>query len=245
LLRDLRANSDRGSAENIRKRWAHDSEKEKTMTAAGRIAGAVSLAVALAFVLGACGGGSGVSATSLGPRLLPASSLPGFNSVATLNWNNPVDLVGRGIALPEPTYPSAAVKEFQGAHLQGAAGEVFRRGNGVRGTDVVTGVAAFDSASDAAKAQSWMHGQDLQQPCFGACFFGPQVVKLAGVPGSTAVVQTVVRARSSDPANYRAEFTIGRYLYWAWFSGDSRVKTMNEFKAGIAGYYQHAKQQKS
>jgi hypothetical protein len=205
----------------------------------------VGLAAALVFLLGACGGGSNVSATSLEPRLLPASSLPGFNSVATLNWSNPVDLVGQGVALPEPTYPSAAVKEFQAAHLQGAAGEVLRRGSGVNQTDIVTGVAKFGSASDAAKAQSWMHLQDLQQPCFGACIYSPRAVKVAGAPGSSAVIQTLVRAQPSDPANYRAEFTIGPYLYWAWFSGDSSAKTKSEFETGIASYYQHAKQQTS
>ena len=215
------------------------------MAAAGRFAGGVGVAAALVLVVGACGGGSKVSAASLEPRLLPASSLPGFTSVATLNWSNPVDLVSQGVALPEPTYPSAAVKEFQTAHLQGAAGEVLRRGTGADETDIVIGVAEFDSASNAAKAQSWMHAQDLQQPCFGACIFSPRAVKLAGAPGSSAVVQTLVRARASDPANYRAEFTIGRYLYWAWFSGDSRAKTRSEFGAGIAGYYRHAKQQKS
>lgn len=215
------------------------------MAAAGRLVGGMGIAVALVFVLGACGGGSKVSATSLEPRLLPTSSAPGFKSVATLDWSNPIDLVGQGVALPQPTNPSAAVKEFQTAHLQGAAGEVLRRGAGVDETNVVIGVAQFDSASDAAKAQSWMHLQDLQQPCFGACIFNPQAVKLAGVPGSAAVIQTVVRARPSDPANYRAEFTIGRYLYWIWFSGDSSAKTKGEFEAGIAGYYQHAKQQKS
>ena len=212
-----------------------------------RRTGGVGLAAALVVVLGGCGGGGGsnVSATSLEPRLLPASSLPGFNSVATLNWSNPIDLVGLGVALPEPTYPSAAVKEFQAAHLQGAAGEVLRRGSGVHQTDIVIGVAKFDSASDAAKAQSWMHVQDLQQPCFGACIYSPHGVKLAGAPGSSAVIQTLVRARPSDQANYRAEFTNGPYLYWAWFSGDSRAKTKNAFGAGIARYYQHAKQQKS
>jgi len=161
------------------------------MTAAGRFAGGAGFAAALVFVLGGCGGGNKVSAISLEPRLLPASSVPGFNAVAT------------------------------------------------------RGVAKFGSASDAAKAQSWMHSQDVQQPCYGVCIFSPRVVKLAGVPGSKMVVQSQVRARPSDPSNYRAEFTTGRYLYWAWFSGDSRAKTTSQFERGIAAYYQHAKQQKS
>jgi hypothetical protein len=234
-------------------------QKEKTMAAAGKFAGGVGLAVALVFVLGACGGGgkvtitvtttspgggSTVSATSLDPRLLPASAVPGFIPVARLNWSNPIDLVAQGIALPQPTYPSAAVKEFQTTHLQGAAGEVLRRGIGKNATDVVIGVAEFDSASDAAKAQSWMHLHDLQQPCYAACDYLPLAVKVGGVPGSSAVVQTLVKARPSDPANYRAEFTIGKYLYWISFSADSRATTKSLFEAGIAGYYQH-EQQKS
>lgn len=213
--------------------------------AAGRLVGGMCFAVALVFALGACGGSSKVSASSLQPRLLPASAAPGFKSVATLDWSNPIDLVGQGVALPQPTSPSAAVKEFQDDHLKGAAGEVLRQGSGVDETDVVIGVAQFGSDSNAAKAQSWMHGQDLQQPCFGACVFNPQTVKLAGVPDSTAVIQTLVNAQPTDPANYRGEFTIGNNLYWIWFSGDSSAKTKSEFMAGIAGYYQHAKQQSS
>jgi hypothetical protein len=224
---------------------ARGEKERKTMAAPGRFVGGVGFAAALVFVLGACGGASNVSATSLEPRLLPASSLPGFNSVGKLDWSNPVDLAGQGVALPESTYPTAAVKEFKSAHLEGAAGEVLRQGFGPDETNIWIGVAEFDSASDAANVRNWMHVQDLQQPCLGACVYRPLPLKLSGVPDSAAVIQTLFAAQPPKPANYRAEFTIGKYLYWAWFSADSRAKTKSEFEAGVGAYYQHATKQKS
>jgi hypothetical protein len=104
------------------------------------------------------------------PRL-PARSLPGFNRVATRDWTDPIDRVGQGVPLREPTYPSAAVKEFQAVHFKAATGEVLRQGSGLQATDVVIGVAEFDSAADAVRAQMWMHIQDVQHPCFGTCIF--------------------------------------------------------------------------
>lgn len=200
---------------------------------------------ALLLLLSACAGGSKAPSVGLFHRLVPAASFPRFKWVATLNWSNPIDLVGQGIPLPEPTYPSAAVKEFQDVHLQAATGDVLRQGDGLQATDVVLGVAEFASASDAKKAKIWMHMQDVQQPCFGTCIFSPRPVKLAGIPESVAVVQKLVKARPPDPANYRAEFTIGKYLYWTWFTGDSRSKTEREFVAGIANYYRHATHESS
>jgi hypothetical protein len=210
------------------------------------------LLVALSLVLvSGCGGGGNVSATSLDPRLLPASFVPGFGLERTLDWSNPIDLVGEGVALPQITHPSAGVEEFKSAHLKGAAGEVLQRGGGLNGSEIHIGVAKFDSASDAAKVRSWMHGQDLQQPCFALCAFSPRSMKLSGVPNSAAVVQTAplsppsVGRPGTGPANYRAEFTVGPYLYWVWFQGDSNAKTKSRFDSGLGRYYQHAKRQKS
>jgi hypothetical protein len=95
------------------------------------------------------------------------------------------------------------VKEFQSAHLRGAAGEVLNRGVGLNVTEIHIGVAKFDSASDAAKVRSWMHGEDLQQPCFTQCVFSPRPVKLSGVPNSAAVQTTTGSKPGSGPANYR------------------------------------------
>jgi hypothetical protein len=202
-------------------------------------------ALSLAFVTG-CGGGGKVSATSLDPRLLPAASVPGFALARRLDLSNPIDLVGGGIALPDITYPSAGVKEFQNAHLKGAAGEVLSRGVGLNTNEIHIGVAKFDSGSDATKIRDWMHGQDLRQPCFTQCVFRPIPMKLSGVPNSAAVVQTTTGLKTgSGPANYRAEFTIGPYLYWVWFSGDASAKTKNKFQTGLVSYYQHAKERKT
>jgi hypothetical protein len=207
-------------------------------------AGGVLVMVMAILLVSGCGG-SNVSATSLDPRLLPASSIPGFELERRLDWSNPVNLVGEGIALPETTHPSTGVKEFQDAHLKGAAGEVLKRGAGLNPTEIHVGVAKFGSDSDAARVRSWMHGQDLQQPCFGICAFSPLPMKLSGAPGSAAVVQTATAAPAPKPANYRAEFTVGPYLYWVWFQGDASAKTKNRFATGVGLYYQHAKQQKS
>jgi hypothetical protein len=203
------------------------------------------VALALALVSG-CGSSGTVSATTLDPRLLPASSVPGFGLERKLDWSDPVNLVGEGVPLPEITHPSAGVKEFQSAHLKGAVGEVLNRGSGLDVSEIHLGAAKFDSASDAVKVRNWMHGEDLQQPCFGICAFSPKPTKLAGVPNSAAVVQTTTGGRPGfGPANYRAEFTIGPYLYWAWFQGNSSPKTKSTFESGIGRYYQHAKQQQS
>jgi hypothetical protein len=202
-------------------------------------------ALLLALVSG-CGGGGKVSATSLYPRLLPASSVPGFDLERKLDWSNPVNLVGEGVALPEVTHPSAAVKEFESDHLKGAAGEVLKRGGGLNASEIHVGVAKFDSASDAGKVRTWMHGEDLQQPCFGVCAFAPKNMKLSAVPHSAAVVQTTTGGPpGTGPANYRAEFTIGPYLYWVWFQGDAYARTASRFDTGLGLYYRHAKQQKS
>jgi len=88
-----------------------------------------------------------------------------------------------------------------------------------------------------------MHGQDLQEPCVAACVFRPQPMKLSGVPDSAAVVQAVIGEPVSGPANYRAEFTRGPYLYWVWFQGNPSETTKSRFAAGISRYYKHATQQ--
>ena len=86
----------------------------------GRLSAVACLSVCVA--LTACGGTSKVSSASLQPRLLPSSEVPGFGLQRTLDWSDPVNLVGEGLFLPQRTRPSSAVKEFTGAHLAGAAG---------------------------------------------------------------------------------------------------------------------------
>jgi hypothetical protein len=200
-------------------------------------------AALLSALVTACGGGGKITAKSLDPRLLPASSVPGFGRALTLDWSDPVNLVGEGVALPGFTHPSAGVKTFEDAHLKGAAGEVLTRGVGLDVTEIHVGVAKLGSASDAVNVRDWMHRQDTQQPCLTACVFTPQPIKLAGVPNSAVVVQTTIGGKAGrGPANYRAEFVIGPYLYWAWFAGDASAKTRSEFETGVSRYYRHAQQ---
>lgn len=213
-----------------------------------------------------CGEGSGkVSATSLTPRLLPPSSVPGFGLQRTLNWGDPVNLVGEGLALPQVTHPSAGVQEFKQADLQGAAGEILVHGAGLEETPVQIGVAKFKSEGNANNVRDWMHRQDLTQPCFSQCVFSPAPATIPGIPNLSMVVQSshvppppaspppgvklpsgvtpppgVSRqGRVAGPTNYFAEFTIGPYLYWAILHANTTAQP--QFEAGVREYYQHAR----
>jgi hypothetical protein len=215
----------------------------------GRLLAVASLSIGLAAV--GCGGGGGkVSATSLEPRLLPASSVPGFGLQRSLDWDDPVNLVGEGLALPQITHPSAAVEEFRQAHLRGAAGEVLSNGAASNATEVRVGVAEFNSATDANRVRDWMHTEDLREPCFGQCIYTTRPVALPGIPSARFVVQSThlppprrippgAPKFTGGPANYLAEFTIGSYLYWAILQADAGAKA--NFERGLQRYYLHAK----
>jgi len=221
----------------------------------GRLLLPVGLAVGLAAT--GCGGGGGkVSSASLMPRLLPASAVPGFGLQRTLDWSDPVNLVGEGVFLPQATHPSVAVKEFQGAHLEGAAGEVLSNGAGLDATDVRLGVARFKSASGATQVRDWMHSQDLKQPCFTQCVYTTHPETVSGIPSLRFVVQSThvppppinikkipagvapPKARGG-PANYLAEFTVGPYLYWAVLQADAGAKA--KFEQGVRLFYSRAR----
>ena len=145
----------------------------------GRLFAVAGLTLSLAIV--GCGGGSKVSSASLDPRLLPGSAVPGFAVQRTQDWSDPVNLVGEGLALPQRTRPSEAVKEFTGAHFRGAAGEVLAQGTGLEETAVRVGVAKFASAGDANTVRDWMHREDLKQPCYSQCIFAPGSATIAGM----------------------------------------------------------------
>jgi hypothetical protein len=205
----------------------------------------------LSATVAGCGSSGGkVSSASLKPRLLPASAAAGLGLQRTLDWSNPVNLVGEGLALPQAVHPSEAVKEFESAHFEGAAGEVLVSGSSPEGTDVQVGVAKFGSAADANRVRDWMHHEDGQQPCFSKCIFAPYSTALPGVPGARYVVQSSHppppppgaprNVKVFSPANYLAEFTIGPYLYWAVLHADSQAKA--KFEQGVKLYYAHAKQ---
>jgi hypothetical protein len=223
------------------------------------------VACALVVVLGLIGCGSDgneVSAASLKPRLLPVAFAPGFHLLRTLDWSDPVNLVGEGIFLPEATHPSDAVKEIRDAGFSGAAGEDLNQG-GPTGDEIRTGVMKFKSAAAAEKVRDWMHGEDLQQPCFAQCIFSPRNLAIAGIPGVKAVRQVPTAqppsglppgvnlppgvtppkgARavpgSGPPTRYLVEFTVGPYLYFTSAEGAGGTKG---FVAGAKRYYDRVK----
>jgi hypothetical protein len=218
--------------------------KSRVLVVAGLVAGAL---------IAGCGGSSTskVSSASLQPRLLPVSAVPGFGLQRRLDWSDPVNLVGEGLALPQVTHPSAAVGEFNDAHFRGAAGEILTTGSGFNETEATLGVARFKSAADAVRVRDWMHKEDLHQPCYGQCIFSPYPVSLPSVPNSRLVVQSSkapppppgapAGAKTGPaPANYLAEFTIGPYLYWVVLHADSTAKV--KFEKGVEFFYTHAKQ---
>jgi hypothetical protein len=209
--------------------------------------------VCAGLALAGCGssGSNSVSSASLQPRLLPSNSIPGFGLQRTLDWSDPVNLVGEGLFLPQATHPSIALKEFKNAHLRGASGEVFTSGAGPTETEVRVGVALFSSAAGANRVRDWMHRQDLHQPCFSQCMFAPGQVTVAGIPSMRMVVQTShvppppkgapAGARfSGGPTNYLAEFTVGPYLYWTILQADPAAKA--QFEEGVKSFYALAKQ---
>jgi hypothetical protein len=211
------------------------------------------LAACVGIAMTGCGGSGGkVSSASLQPRLLPASQVPGFGLQRTLDWSDPVNLVGEGLALPQITHPSEAVKQFDNAHFKGAAGEILTSGAAFNETQATLGVAQFGSAADADRVRDWMHSQDLHQPCYGQCAFAPYPVALPGISTARFVVQSSkapppppgaprgVKVVARAPASYLAEFTIGAYLYWAVLHADSTAKA--RFEQGLRLYYAHAKQ---
>jgi hypothetical protein len=213
----------------------------------GRLGAVACLSTCLA-IAGCGGSGAKVSPASLQPRLLPSSSISGFGLQRTLDWSDPVNLVGEGLALPQRTHPSEAVKEFTGAHFKGAAGEVLSKGAGLEETAARVGVARFDSPADAERVRDWMHTEDLKQPCYSQCIFAPGAVAVSGIPSMRFVVQSghappppgaPPTAHLLGPANYLGEFTVGPYLYWAILQGNSGARS--SFEAGLRLYYAHAK----
>src|SRR5205809_7728637 len=121
--------------------------KSRILVVAGLSAGALIAGC------GSSGNGGNVSSTSLQPRLLPSSQVPGFGLQRTLDWSDPVNLVGEGLFLPQRTHASSAANEFTGAHLAGGAGEVLTSGVGEHETEVRIGAAQHQSAPDATRVR--------------------------------------------------------------------------------------------
>ena len=224
----------------------------------------VTTCLSFGIALAGCGGSGGsatVSSVSLQPRLPGSSEAPGFAVQRTLDWSDPVNLVGQGLSIPQRTQPSAAVQEFKDSHFRGAAGEVLAKGSGLNATEVRVGVAQFNSEADANRVRDWMHSEDLRQPCYSQCIFTPHAATVAGIPSARYVFQTskappppsglppgvkpppgvkLPRAVAQPgPTNYSAQFTIGPYLYWMGLQAEPSAKA--KFEAGVKAYYAHAR----
>jgi hypothetical protein len=214
---------------------------------------AIACAIPTVAITGCGGGGGKVSSASLQPRLLPSSQAPGLGLQRTLDWSDPVNLIGEGVALPQAKRPSEGVKEFKDAKLKGAAGEILTAGNPTVGEETIAtvGVAKLGSAGDAERVRNWMHSQNLEQPCYSQCIFSPYPAKLAGVPGARYAIQSAkapppppgaprgAKVVAQAPASYFVEFTIGPYLYWVALHGDVTAKS--RFEQGVRLYYAHAR----
>jgi hypothetical protein len=159
------------------------------------------------------------------------------------DWKNPVDAVVEGIFLPEATRPSDAVNVVKKAKFDAGAGELLTtKGNGPR---VLFDALKFKSADKARKVQSYLHGQDLQQPCFKVCSAQVSNLKLNGIPGATAVQQVPMRKLPPNAPppfdHYVAEFTVGPYLYIADANGGPGEVPKALFEKGARAYYDRVK----
>lgn len=198
--------------------------------------------------LTACGssGGGKTSAAALSGRLMPASFVPGFHQQRTFDWSDPVNLVGEGLALPEASRPSDAVKAVRKAGLKGAAGERLTKGSPPNEDQFTVGVVKAASEAKATGLRDWMHAQDLQQPCFSECIFSGKAIGVPGVPSGVAVSQVPsvpppphgarAPAGGGPPARYFVEFTVGPYLYFA--QGDGAPKDQARILEVVRRYYQ-------
>jgi hypothetical protein len=219
----------------------------------------VALVALVCSGLAACGGSGGkVSATSLDGRLMPAAFVAGFHQQRTFDWSDPVNLVGEGFLLPQATHPSDALKQVTKAGFEGAAGERLTKGQPQNEDQATVGVIKLASPAKAQALRAWMHGQDLQQPCYSACIYRPKAISVAGVPGAVAVAQVPTSkppgapppgarppgakpvtlppgALQGPPTNYSVEFTVGPYLYFATTDGPPAAQA--QFVATIGRYY--------
>jgi hypothetical protein len=203
----------------------------------------------LAFVgaIGAgCGGddeNGGPSPKSLEGFLPPPAQLGQLRLERTLNWDNATDFVVQGTVLPEATAPSSAVAQMDDAGFAAGAGEILRPKGG--GSPVNITAAAFDSADGATQAQTYLHEQDLTQPCFQACAVNPKELTIRGIPGATAVHQVPVDRLPPGLRPFEAfavEFTIGSDLFYAYASGDPGDIPPAVFEKGATSFYRYAKE---
>ena len=207
------------------------------------------LAILTAAFVGAlavgCGGdeeSSGPSAASLEKLLLPANQLPPLHLERTLDWDNATDFAVQGTVLPQGTAPSAAIAKIEDDGFASGAGDILMPQGG--GSPVHLSIASFDSEDGAREAQRYLHGQDLQQPCFAACAVSPKELPLDQIPGAAAVHQVPVEGPlppGLEPFEaYAAEFTIGSDLFYVWAGADPGDIPVAVFEKGVQRFHDYA-----
>ncbi len=108
--------------------------------------------------------------------------------------------------------------------------------------EVTVGVVKFKSPDGALQARDWMHGQDLQQPCFAVCISDSRNLPIPGVPTASAVQQIPGISSANDggqvpPTHYLVEFTVGSCLCFA--STDGSPKDAKNVVAATRLYCRH------
>jgi hypothetical protein len=188
----------------------------------------------------ACGDDDETSPASLKPLLVPESQLR-LALEHPFEWDNAIDFTVEGINLPQSTRPSDAIEEIEDAGFDAGYGQFLGPG------DVHVAVAKFDGDDGATEARDYLHQQDLQQPCFGACSVDPQEFEVSGIPNLKGV-HLVPRPRSELPADapppfeaFTVEFTIGPYLYYVNAGGGPGEVPEERFTRGVKTVYEYAR----
>jgi hypothetical protein len=199
------------------------------------------LAIAASLGVAGCGSGSSTQAdsASLKPLLPSAEQLGPLRVETTFAWDNPTDFIVQGTVLPALTKPTDAIAKMAG--FQAGAGEALLPKGATGGPPVLIDAVAFGSADDASAAQDYLHSQDLQQPCAASCSVNPTTLKIADVPGVTAVHQVPINPKAPDSFEaYSAEFTVGSNLFYATASGSPGDVPPQAFERGVATFYKQA-----
>src|SRR4051812_27306386 len=162
-----------------------------------------------------------MSSSDVKARLLPPAQLKPLTQERAFLWENAIDFVGQGVTLPEGTPPSEAVEAVEDAGFSVGAGQQLAS----EGAPVARiSVAKFDSTDGATEAQNYLHGQDMQHPCFKSCSVDTHAFTIKGIPGSKGVRQSpngIEPPPGSQPFERDlTEFTIGEYLYLVEADGD-------------------------
>jgi hypothetical protein len=217
------------------------------MPVRGRIWLAIAAGLLAVGLPAGCGGddGDNASPSELQAQLISPDQIPPLQDRRDFSWDDPTDFVVQGVFYPENTRPSAVIGAIDDAGFQAGAGR-YALPKGEGGPDVYFDVAQFDSEDGARQAQEYLHGQDLQQPCYAACVVNPEEYDVSGIPGAKAVHQ-VPNGRKGPPGTepferFVVEFTIGPDLYIVDTRGDPGDVPPDQFNAGSKRVYDFAKQ---